>query len=96
MDLFQELQDITVELNQFYEMTINVDEEGGRANWSIKQKIKNLIVDAHSVGNLQIFYQALELLRESTGCAEDYEIFIDIAGELVGKNILSNDEVKKI
>lgn len=76
-------------------MTADTEEES-KENRSIKQKIKELIIDAHTAGNFQIFNQSIELLRKSTGCAGDYEIFIDIADDLVERNIIGIDEVKKI
>lgn len=96
MNLLQQLHQLKLDIDEYYETTFENDEEDTKANRFLKNKIKELIVDAHNLGQLDVITQALDLLQQSTGCAEACVIFINIADELVSKNIVSNVEIKKI
>ena len=95
MNSLDKLNDLRVDLDQYYETTFDTDEADRKANQLLKSRIGDLIIAAHALGDSNTVKQALELLSESTGCAEYYEIFTNITDELVIKNIITNDDVKK-
>lgn len=95
MTLLQRLDQLRLDLDQYYETTFENDIDDTRENGRLKSRIRDLIIDAHTAGHPEVVRLALDLLSHSTGCAEDYEIFVHIAEDLIAKKIVDQDELDK-
>ena len=94
MMLSKELDQVAVDLEQYYETDFDSEEEELNANRLLKMRIKDIIISAHELPDSEIEKKAFTLLVENTGCAEDYEIFIEIADQLTRKSIYTEEDLK--
>lgn len=96
MNLQAEFERIKQELDQYFDTNYSSDLAEESENTRIKGEIERLIVDAHKQADRRVLEDALELLAENTGCAQDYMLFQNIARNLIAQKILTNDELKKL
>ena len=93
MQLQAELERIAQEIERHYatEYGCALDEES--SNRRIRGELARLIIEAHDRCDCALQNEALALLAGTTGCAEDYLLFGEIADDLIARNILTTEEV---
>ncbi|QSW88733.1 hypothetical protein J0383_21150 [Flavobacterium endoglycinae] len=88
MDL-HEIENIEKLISEYYEMTFNNDEEDYIYNKQLKNKLKAVIINSKSNN---VIDKALDVLAESTGCAEDLQIAEDILNELFENKVIDKNQ----
>lgn len=92
MDFLEKLNEIENQIQKYYEMSFENDEEDYNYNRSLKIKIEHLIIDSKK-GHSNIIDAALLVLAKSTGCAEDQEIAENIINRLHDQKFISDVEL---
>ncbi|WP_343615985.1 hypothetical protein [Flavobacterium sp.] len=89
MNDLHEIENIEKLISEYYEMTFNNDEEDYIYNKQLKNKLKAVIINSKSNN---VIDKALEVLAESTGCAEDLQIAEDILNELFENKVIDKNQ----
>ena len=87
----KELEQIKKEIQDYYSISFDSAEDDYITNARIKNKIKDIIIDHKN--DVDVIDNALLLLAETTGCAEDEEIAEKILDELFDNNFLSQAQL---
>lgn len=66
------------------------------ADRALRLRMKQLILAAHAAPDPEVLRDALACLSTSTGCADDYAMFVDITDELLDKGIVSASDVQEL
>ena len=96
MDMRLLLDNITRELEKYYESDFPTDDEDSHVNSAIKHKLGELIFAADGAKLNDVKQEALDLLAGSTGCMEDYEILLEITDDLILRGVLNDKSAKKL
>lgn len=91
MTLRSTLDQIKIDLAAYYAADFTGHQEDTRQNRALRSRMREVIIAAYGEQDLEIMNDALAVLSQSTGCAEDYAIFVDITDELIAKNIITID-----
>ena len=89
MNDLHEIENIEKLISEYYEMTFNNDEEDYIYNKQLKNKLKAVIINSKSNN---VIDKALDVLAESTGCAEDLQIAEDILNELFENKVIDKNQ----
>ncbi len=92
MDLTRQFASLEADINAFHASDA-ASEEWAVENRLLKLRLKELLVLASTRADTEMKRQALDLLSKTTGCAQDYAIFQDIADELLDRQLVSADDM---
>ena len=91
MKNLKKIKNIQNNILSYYEMSFENDNEDYIYNKSIKEKLKQIIID--SKDNPIIVEKALLVLAASTGCAEDQQIAEEICNYLFDNQFINNKQL---
>lgn len=96
MTLRSTLAQLKIDLAAYYAADFAGDRKDSRQNRALRGRMRELILAAYAVQDFATMNGALEVLSQSTGCADDYLIFVDITDELMSKNIITIDTTRAL
>lgn len=96
MELRSTLDQIKSDLAAYYASDYTDDEDDTRKNLALKSRMREVIIAAYDRQDDEVFNEALAVLSNSTGCAEDYAVFVDITDELVDKKMITLDQFREL
>ena len=96
MELRNTLDQIKSDLAAYYASEYADDDDDTRKNLALKARMREVIIAAYDKQDDEVFNEALAVLSKSTGCAEDYAVFVDITDELVDKNMITLDQFREL
>jgi len=92
MNNFKKIEKIEKEIQEYYEMSFEKEQDDYSYNKLLKNKIKQLIVDSKN-SKSGIIDAALLLLAKSTGCSEDQEIADEIINYLHDREYITSTQL---
>ncbi|NHZ92008.1 hypothetical protein F2P45_23810 [Massilia sp. CCM 8733] len=96
MELRNRLDQIKIDLAAYYASDFTNAEDDTRENQSLKSRMREVIFAAYDQHEHELFNDAFDVLSKSTGCAEDYAIFVEITDVLVDKNMITLDRFREL
>jgi hypothetical protein len=91
MEALNNIESIKQEINQYYEMSFENEIEDYLFNKKLKEKLQKVIIDYNT--DEIIIQKALLVLAESTGCAEDQGIAVEILNLLYDKKYIKQKDL---
>ncbi|MDR5760003.1 hypothetical protein [Caballeronia sp. LZ035] len=79
---------LNAQMNEFYEMKFASDADELEKNKEIKSNIAQLLIDAKSNGNYQVFEDGVNLLFDNTVREQDFDILGDLLRKLLDMGVI--------
>lgn len=91
-ELLERIKNVEKLISKYYEMSFENEKDDYNFNKSIKESLKQIIVESDSQ-NDKVKEQALLVLAQSSGCAEDQEIAEEIIDDLFDNKLINNRQL---
>ena len=91
-ELLERIKNVEKLISKYYEMSFENEKDDYNFNKSIKESLKQMILESGSQ-NDRVKEQALLVFAQSSGCAEDQEIAEEIIDDLFDNKLINNRQL---